>query len=182
MGSGSDRARWDERHSRSRNQPLSPPDAFVVGVLDELSGANLRVLDLACGVGRHALHFAARGHRVSAWDVSPVALRILSERAAQRSLEVATREIDLMTELPEGDFDLVVCVDFLSRTLFDNLHACIRPGGDAIVTTFTVDHPEPHPSPRFRLKMGELTTLANLVTRRVVEGSGRAGIWATKTA
>lgn len=175
-----DRKRWDERHTASRGLPIAAPDSFVVSALDAIGDAK-SALDLACGTGRHALFLAERGHRMEAWDVSPIALGILGERAVARGLRVETREVDLMSEPgPDPRFDLVLCVDFLSRPLFRSLHGLLNKGGSAIVTTFTLDFPGPHPSPRFRLARGELESLPGLVTKRAVEDAGRAGIWALR--
>jgi SAM-dependent methyltransferase len=175
-----DRERWDERHASARGLPIAAPDAFVVSVLDELRDAR-SALDLACGVGRHALLLAERAERVEAWDVSPVALEILAERARSRGARVETRVTDLLLPLaPEPRFDLVLCVDFLSRPLFQSLFGLLERGGSAVVTTFTTDFAARHPSPRFRLARGELRSLPGLVTKRAVEDAGRAGIWAIR--
>jgi SAM-dependent methyltransferase len=175
----SDRERWDLRHAAERERPPGVPDPFVVAVLDELgAGDGQSALDLACGVGRHAQHLATRGYRVSGWDVSPVALEILSTRAEGR---IATRQVDLMTEAVfEEVYDVMVVVDFLSRPLFQSLHLGLKVGGSVIVTTFSEDFPGSHPSPRFRVKRGELQSLPELTTRRALECDGRAGIWAVR--
>jgi tellurite methyltransferase len=175
-----DRERWDERHASARALPIAAADPFVLGVLAKLGGGK-SALDLASGAGRHALLLAERGWRVDAWDVSPVALEILGERAASRGLRIEARAVDLMTEpTPEPRFDLVLCVDFLSRPLFGSLPRLLVRGGSAVVTTFTLDFPEEHPSPRFRLARGELESLPGLVTKLAVEDAGRAGIWAIR--
>jgi SAM-dependent methyltransferase len=177
-----DRERWDRRHAHERERAVAAPDPFVKSVLGELGDAKGRsALDLASGVGRHSSCLAALGYQVSAWDVSPVALEILSQRARGSGLFVATREVDLMHEpVFEQRFDLIVCVDFLSRPLFQALHRGVVPGGSVIVTTFSVDFPGTHPSARFRLERGELTALPELLTQRAVEIEGRAGIWALR--
>jgi SAM-dependent methyltransferase len=74
--------------------------AFVLAVAAPPSGA--RVLDLACGAGRHARPLAAAGHRVAAVDLSP---ELLAEartggvrslvRADMRSLPFRSGAFDL---------------------------------------------------------------------------------------
>lgn len=44
-------------------------------------GATVRITDLGCGLGAHAIHFARSGHRVIAADSSLERLRALRERA-----------------------------------------------------------------------------------------------------
>ena len=177
----SDRERWDARHAEQSGQAPRTADPFVRGVLAELGpGANRRALDLASGTGRHALLMAQLGWRVEAWDVSPVALGIVRERAEAQHLSVGTRVADL-TELPRGTpaASLVVVVDLLDRDLLARLPELLAPGGAALLSTFTEDWPGSHPSPRFRLKKSELTLLLPGLERvRCVESGGRVGLWA----
>lgn len=66
-----------------------------------------RVLDLACGSGRHAISFARRGYgHVTGIDLSPTLLREASADAVAESLNIRFIESD-MRELPEETFDLV---------------------------------------------------------------------------
>ncbi|MCL4749939.1 MAG: methyltransferase domain-containing protein [Myxococcales bacterium] len=178
-----DRERWDERHRVERARPARAPDGFVVEVLHALGpGAGRRALDLACGTGRHALLLAQLGWATEAWDVSPVALEVLAERARASGLGVETRAVDLCDRWPELDPpDLLVVVDFLDRALYAALPSRVRPGGSVVLATFTEDWPEAHPSPRFRLKNGELSAgVPGLRTLGSVESGGRAGLWARR--
>jgi SAM-dependent methyltransferase len=87
-------------------------------------------LDLACGLGRHAVSLALRGWRVSGIDYSRVALEILHERAV--GLPVALVRADLETAgLPFHSecFDLICDCNFLWRPLFPELRRALRPGG-----------------------------------------------------
>jgi SAM-dependent methyltransferase len=178
-----DRRRWDARHEAERGTPARPPDSFVATVVDELGpGAGRGALDLASGAGRHALLLAARGFRVRAVDVSPVGLDLVRERAEAAGLSVETQAFDLSAGLPESEaWDVIVVVDFLDRALLAELPRRLSPGGSLVVSTFTTDWPEAHPSPQFRLARGELrSTLAGLEHVSVVEEAGRAGIWARR--
>lgn len=173
----SDRERWDERFAGELGARISAPDSFVVAALSELGDPGGRsALDLASGTGRHALELAELGYATSAWDVSPVALEILAQRARARKLAVTTRAVDLTLELPRERFDVVVVVDYLDRGLYARVAELVRPGGHALLATFTDDWPGEHPSPRFRLRRGELGRgAAGMLTLRVDEERGRAG-------
>lgn len=46
------------------------------------------ILDIGCGTGRVALDLAARGHAVVAVDADPELVRVLAERARERSLSI----------------------------------------------------------------------------------------------
>ena len=170
-----DRERWDARHARAGSDERPPNPEVMASIPADLRG---RALDLASGSGRHALALAERELSVEAWDVSPVALALLQERATARRLSVHTRVVDVSGALPKAEpFDLVVVVDFLDRGLLSRLGELLAPGGIAIVSTFTEDWPEAHPSARFRLRRGELAAgLFGLSTLQSREAAGRATI------
>jgi len=176
----SDRERWDLRHTSERGSPPRAPDAFVVEVLDRLGpGAGRSALDVACGTGRHSLLLAERGWDTRSWDVSPVGLAILAERAHAKGLRIETRLVDLAAAVPaERELSLVIVVDYLDRDLFGRLGRLVRPGGDVVIATFTEDWPATHPSPRFRLRRGELGDgVPGLLTVAHRESQGRVGLW-----
>ncbi len=63
------------------------------------------VLDIGCGTGRVALDLASRGHEVVAVDADPELVRVLAERARERSLPVRAlaadaRSLELGTRHP----------------------------------------------------------------------------------
>ena len=175
----SDRERWDERHAAATQ--LAPPDGFVLEALALLGQRTGRALDLAAGTGRHALLLAERGFDVEAWDVSPVGLEVLAERARFAELRVRTRVVDL-TEVeppPAPAWDLVVVCNYLDRDLLAELSCWVLPGGHALFTTFTVERPGTRPPLERCLATGELDGgLPGLATVYAVERDGRAGILA----
>jgi len=191
MGEG-DRERWDARHQQAA--PVLAVDSFVAAALDRLGpGAGRRALDLASGTGRHALELARRAWRTEAWDVSPVGLAVLAERAAAQGLEVATRTMDLVgqTPAPSGGeallwgaqprpFDLVVLVNFLERPLLARLPELVLPGGHLLFVTFTEDRPGTKPPLAYCLARGELARglegLEPFEVLAVEESAGRAGL------
>jgi len=95
-----------------------------------------RVLDLACGAGRHALHLAAQGHAVTAVDID------LSLSAAVHGAPgVAWRQADLEQApwpFPGEQFEAVVVTNYLHRPLFDTLLGALVPGGLLIYETFAM--------------------------------------------
>lgn len=79
-----------------------------------------RVLDLACGAGRHAIELARRGHAVVGYDWSKALLRE-ARAAAKRSKVKATFMRGDMRELPyRGQFDAVINM-FSSFGYFDRV-------------------------------------------------------------
>lgn len=95
--------------------------------------AGARVLDVACGAGRNALHLARLGFAVTGIDGSAVAL----ERAERNcgDLPVQWHVADLEHGLPPGlePFDLIVMVRYVNEPLLGNLPSLLRPGGWLLV-------------------------------------------------
>lgn len=119
-----------------------------------LVGPGARVLDVACGGGRHARLFAERGAIVAAVDRDPApALADLGN--------VSFLAADLEREAwPYGGrkFDAVVVVNYLHRPLFAALRSALAPRGVLIYETFAQGNEVfGRPSnPDFLLAPGEL--------------------------
>jgi len=115
-----------------------------------------RVLDLACGGGRHARLFAGLGHPVDAVDRDEAALASLRDVAGVR-VHVADLEGG---PWPFGGerFGGVVVTNYLHRPLLPLLVAAVEPGGVLIYETFAVGNERfGRPSnPAFLLQPGEL--------------------------
>ena len=127
--------------------------------------AGARVLDLACGYGRHARSFAARGAHVVAIDRDVAALATLS---AVPGIEI--RQADLEGgPWPLGDerFDAIVVNHYLHRPLFANLLAALAADGTLLYETFAQGNEAyGRPSnPAFLLRAGELLSIAAAAVR-----------------
>jgi SAM-dependent methyltransferase len=123
---------WDERYLRGDHADLAPLP-FLVELAERLPGPG-RVLDLACGAGRHAILFAERGWTVTAVDSSAVALRLLAER------EVRTVQADLESwEIEPGSWDLAIVSFYLQHSLFDRLRESAIPGCRVAIAIPLVD-------------------------------------------
>lgn len=114
------------------------------------------VLDVACGGGRHALFFAARGHPVDAVDRDAAAVAALARQAGITAL-CADLEGG---SWPYADrqFAAVVVTNYLHRPLFPALMAALAPGGVLIYETFAqgnAAYGRPA-NPDFLLQRGEL--------------------------
>lgn len=124
---------WQER----RQEPLQF-DSWLQKVLPLMPPSG-RLLDIACGRGRNALPLAARGYHVTAVDSSPQGLKQLAAEAARQQLPVTTVQQDLEhnPHLNLGTFDIVLQFFYLQRSLFDSLRQTVKPGGLAVVRTFS---------------------------------------------
>ena len=116
----------------------SQPEPWVLAVADQVASAGgSRVLDLGCGVGRHALALAERGFAVRAVDRSPTGVEQVRAAAAARGLDLELAVADF-TELPyeTGSFDFVLAWDVVYHgdpaALASAVHEVsrvLRPGG-----------------------------------------------------
>ena len=138
-----------------RAHDLSSPSRWVTR-FSALVVAGGRVLDVACGVGRHARYFGARGCRVVAVDRDAQALDAL--RGAP-GVEVICADIESGAWPLEGEtFDAVVVTNYLWRPLLPRLAGSLRPGAVLIYETFALGN-ERYGRPRnpdFLLRPNEL--------------------------
>ncbi|MFL5402250.1 MAG: class I SAM-dependent methyltransferase, partial [Gemmatimonadales bacterium] len=89
-----------------------------------------RVLDLACGEGRHSLAAAARGASVIGLDRDAVRLAIARDRANIEHLSIEWRAVDLEKDWPElGSFDAVLVFNYLDRAGMPRILQLVAPGG-----------------------------------------------------
>jgi 2-polyprenyl-3-methyl-5-hydroxy-6-metoxy-1,4-benzoquinol methylase len=96
-----------------------------------------RVLDLACGEGRHSIATAELGARVLGIDRDRAKLARARERALTAGLPIEWRELDLEGEWPElGNFDAVLVFNYLDRASMPRIVRLVSPGGLLIMETF----------------------------------------------
>jgi len=147
MAERSDEAFWDQRYRSHPTLWSGSPNSQLVTETEGLPPGS--ALDAGCGEGSDAIWLAGRGWRVTAVDISGVALQRGITNAESVGAEVAARiewrHEDLTTWDPGPDrFDLVTS-QFLHlpsaprEALFARLAAATAPGG----TLLLVGH---HPS------------------------------------
>lgn len=98
-----------------------------------------RVLDLACGSGRHSLELRRRGFEVVGADISPELIEIAHGEAAAADLEIDFVLADLRDLTYEDEFDLVLNLndgaigylesDAENHRTFEVIARALRPGG-----------------------------------------------------
>jgi SAM-dependent methyltransferase len=126
-----------------------------------------RVLDLACGSGRHARWAAGLGHQVVAVDRDALALEGLKDAritALQEDLEQGA------WSLMAQRFDVIVCTNYLYRPRMALMLALLAPGGLWIHETFALGNERfgrPR-NPDFLLREGELLRWAALAGLQVL--------------
>jgi tellurite methyltransferase len=163
-----EKASWNKKYSEGSHGSLEP-DPFLVSAYDEfLAGKPPGIaLDIAGGVGRHAIWLAQRGWRTRLIDISDVGIG-LAEKNASRALGPVAKEFLITAEVADLDsiqdfgreqYDLILVFYFLERELFPALAAALKPGGFLIYKTYTAEqkHFAGGPShPMFLLQPNEL--------------------------
>ncbi|MFE2943979.1 class I SAM-dependent methyltransferase [Streptomyces sp. NPDC059255] len=133
---------WDGVHASRPAADGPRPNARLTETVTGLPAGD--ALDLGCGNGGDALWLARQGWRVSAADLSPVAVERLTALARSHGLEdrVTAVRVDLRTSFPAGAYDLV-CAHYLHTpfeldraTVLRSAAHALRPGGRLLV----VDH------------------------------------------
>ncbi len=127
-----------------------------------------RVLDLACGAGRHALAAAELGASVVAVDRDTPRLAEAKAEAARRRLAIEWIQADLEQSWPDfGQFDAVLVFNYLDRGRMPLVVDALRPGGILLFESFLEIQRQLGWGPQkdaHLLKFGEVTSLVAPLT------------------
>jgi tellurite methyltransferase len=180
---------WDRKYRDKSHSSLEPDPLLVSAHAEFLSDRPPgSALDVAGGVGRHALWLAQRGWRVTLLDISEAGVAQARENAQKLGKGLITAEVvDLNTtqDLGREQYDLVLVIRYLQRQLFPALIAALKPGGHLIYKTYTTHHQafgggrlgnEPN-NPAFLLQPNELLhTFASLRVLHYHETTRNQGV------
>jgi len=149
---------WDERYRHGEHFTREPTPLLQIAIQDLKPG---RALDLACGVGRHAIFLAQHGWKVTAVDSSRVAIEILQQRAQEAGVTIDARVANLELgdfHIDSAAYDLVCVFYYLQRNLFPAIRASVKSGGTVVAAIHLNDgKTDAKPSnPVFLLEPGEL--------------------------
>ena len=106
---------------------------------------SIRVLDIGCGTGRHAIELAKRGYSVTAVDLSEAMIDKAREKARTQAVEVDFRVADARNLAYESEFDLVIMLcegafplmesDEMNYQILENASKALGNKGKLIFTT-----------------------------------------------
>jgi 2-polyprenyl-3-methyl-5-hydroxy-6-metoxy-1,4-benzoquinol methylase len=103
----------------------------------------LRILDIGCAEGRLSLMLAARGHDVTAADISEGFLRRVADAAEERHLKVTTKRLNIESDITgifESVFDVIYFIDIVEHLKspvagLENVRRLLAQDGQLIIQT-----------------------------------------------
>ena len=127
------RSHWDLKYEQGLPS-LEKPDPFYLSAFDRFVADSFpkggTALDLAGGIGRHALWLAKKNWQVTVVDISDVAIRKLEQKAQQLGLTLELLAFDAK-EYPfkPACFDLIVMFYHFDRDICPRVLSTLKPGG-----------------------------------------------------
>ncbi len=115
---------------------------------------NERILDLACGYGRHALEFARRGFHVVGVDITKDYIDDACRETEKQSLPIEFILSDIRNVSFENEFDVIInmadgAIGYLENDaenlkIFDVISRALKPGGLHFMDIMSADYADIH--------------------------------------
>jgi SAM-dependent methyltransferase len=127
------RLHWNLKYEQGLPS-LEKPDPFFVSAFNQFVADQFpnggAALDLAGGIGRHALWLAKKNWQVTVVDISEVAIQKLDEKARQLDLALSLFALDA-SEYPfeTASFDMIVMFYHFDRDICPRVLSALKPGG-----------------------------------------------------
>jgi 2-polyprenyl-3-methyl-5-hydroxy-6-metoxy-1,4-benzoquinol methylase len=106
---------------------------------------NLRILDIGCGTGRHAIELAKRGYHVTGIDLSDAQLSRARDKATEAGLRIDFIKMDAREIIFHNEFDLAIMIcegafplmetDEMNFEILKGAARALKKGGKFIFTT-----------------------------------------------
>ncbi len=174
-------------------------ESFTRGTLGEVDfiekeinyDKTMRILDIGCGTGRHAIELAKRGYQVTGIDLSESQLNKALEKAKKENLTINflradarhldfNNEFDVVIMICEGAFPLME-TDEMNFKILENARNALKPKGKLILTTLNALFPLYNSIEKFMEEQGyktrdhcfDLLTLRQTDTTEITDDSGK---------
>ncbi len=115
---------------------------------------NEKILDLACGFGRHSLELARRGFTVTGVDITQEYIEDAVKQAELENLPAGFLHMDIRDVVFKEEFDVVLnmadgAVGYLENEeenlkIFDVAARSLRPGGKHVMDIMNADYADTH--------------------------------------
>ena len=187
-----ERQDWNRRYREGEHASFEP-DPFLLSAYEDfiqpLFPKAGTALDIAGGMGRHAIWLAERRWKVTVVDISEVAFKKSKQKADERDVKINFLVRDLRSFDPgEEKYDLVLVFFYLQRDLYPAVVKALKPGGLLVYKTYTEEHKTRHARtvrhPEYYLQPNELLhtflRLDVLHYRETVQEKGLAELVARK--
>lgn len=129
-------------------------NAFTKGTEQEVAyavealglGEGMRVLDVGCGPGRHALALARRGIAVHGVDLSDTFVALARQVAEAEGLPATFQVLDVRDLAFAGEYDAAICLcqggfgllgGADDAAVVSRIAAAVRPGGGVMLSAFS---------------------------------------------
>lgn len=110
-----------------------------------------KIIDIACGTGRHSVELAKRGYKVTGIDLSESQLEKAWKKAVESGVVVDFQQMDARNILFSGEFELALMIcegafslmetDDMNFEILKNAAKTLKPGGKLIMTTLSALYP-----------------------------------------
>ena len=136
-----ERQTWNRRYAEGEHMAFEP-DPFLLAAYDDFIHPHFpkggSALDVAGGLGRHAIWLAELRWRVTVVDISEIAFKKAQKKAEERGVKIEFLVRDLRTYQPEREhYDLVLVFYYLQRELLHDVVQALKPGGLLIYKSYT---------------------------------------------
>jgi len=103
----------------------------------------LRILDLACGIGRHAVHYAKHGHQVTGLDISETFIGEARKLAREMGVNVSFEFGDIRKLAYRDCFDVVTFIEkaYNDEAIVRAIYDCLVKRGLFIQDMRNPEHP-----------------------------------------
>ena len=130
----------------------------------------LRILDLGCGPGVHAVTWASQGHYVSGIDLSATFIDEARRRADKAGVTIDLCVADVRSVAPAAPFDLITWIErpFFDLSICRRIAEWLAPGGMFVTDVRNPEHP------RTKKRQGEWKSWRKEGRRYLLESHGSA--------
>jgi 2-polyprenyl-3-methyl-5-hydroxy-6-metoxy-1,4-benzoquinol methylase len=115
------------------------PAQFLVDNIELLPRG--KTLDIAMGWGRNSIYLARSGFSVTGIDISQEAVVNAIKAAREAGVTINAQVIDIERDsfISKEDYDVIICFNFLQRSIIQQIKDGLRLGGMVVYETFIID-------------------------------------------